>query len=155
MTYDSREDTRKHIEEVKGTLKVIRDELLKRGLKHDASKLVDPEKAVFDDATPKLEKLTYGSKEYKKQLKSMDKALKHHYESNRHHPEHHKNGVKDMNLVDLVEMFCDWVAATKRHADGDIYASITINKERFDLPPMLAKIFENTAKDTFGMKGKK
>jgi hypothetical protein len=52
--------------------------------------------------------------------------------------------VDGMNLLDLVEMFCDWKAATMRHADGDISRSITQNTERFSLSPQLAQIFQNT-----------
>jgi hypothetical protein len=37
----------------------------------------------------------------------MAPALKHHYENNRHHPEHFKNNIDDMNLIDLIEMLCD------------------------------------------------
>jgi hypothetical protein len=49
-----------------------------------------------------------------------------------------------MNLVDLVEMICDWMAATIRHADGDIDESIQINKERFNIPDVLVSILQNT-----------
>ena len=77
----------------------------------------------------------------------MKPILDHHYKNNRHHPEYHKNGIDDMNLIDLVEMFCDWLAATKRHADGDIMKSIKHNKDRFKMNEQLVKIFENTAKE--------
>jgi hypothetical protein len=58
--------------------------------------------------------------------------------------------LKGMTLVDLVEMFCDWCAATERHADGDIQKSITLNKERFQFGDVLESIFRNTARE-FGM----
>ena len=49
----------------------------------------------------------------------MGPALQHHYEDNCHHPEHYRNGIHDMNMVDLIEMLCDWRAAIKRyHPDG-------------------------------------
>lgn len=51
-----------------------------------------------------------------------------------------------MNLVDIVEMFCDWRAAVKRHADGDVNKSITHNTERFQLGEVLPEIFRNEAK---------
>jgi hypothetical protein len=53
--------------------------------------------------------------------------------------------VNDMNLVDLIEMFCDWKASSTRHNDGNIRKSIEINGNRFNLSPQLIKIFENTA----------
>jgi hypothetical protein len=54
-----------------------------------------------------------------------------------------------MTLVDVVEMLCDWAAATQRHDDdGDIFDSIEKNAERFDLSEQLAQILRNTAKVT-------
>ena len=75
--------------------------------------------------------------------------MAHHYETNRHHPEHFTNGFKGMNLVDLVEMFCDWVASTSRHKDGDIYNSIQQNKGRFGYSNELEMIFINTVAEVF------
>lgn len=132
---------------------IINDLLLERHAKHDLSKIKEPEKSVFDEVTPLLDKLTYGSDEYNKMLKKMKPALDHHYEHNRHHPEHYENGMKDMTLVDVVEMFCDWCAATDRHDDGDITKSIKHNAERFGYDEVLANIFANTARE-YGM-GKK
>ena len=54
-----------------------------------------------------------------------------------------------MNLVDLVEMFCDWLASTQRMAKGDIYKSIEHAQERFGLSDDLVAILRNTAKDVF------
>jgi len=52
-----------------------------------------------------------------------------------------------MTLIDVMEMFCDWLSATKRHADGDIYKSIAINKKRFNYGEELEALFINTAKE--------
>jgi hypothetical protein len=54
-----------------------------------------------------------------------------------------------MNLIDLVEMLCDWYAASKRHNDGDIMKSIEINQKRFGFSDDLRQILENTVKDLF------
>ncbi len=51
-----------------------------------------------------------------------------------------------MDLMDVVEMFCDWKAATMRHNDGDIRKSIEINQKRFNMSDDLMEIFKNTAK---------
>ena len=38
---------------------------------------------------------------------------------NRHHPEHFgEDGIRGMNLPDVVEMLCDWKAASERTKDG-------------------------------------
>jgi hypothetical protein len=112
---------------------------------HDDSKLFDPEKAIFDEFTPKLRDSTYGSDEYKTYLEQMGEALQHHYASNRHHPEHFENGIDGMTLVDVVEMLADWKAATERHADGDLAKSLEIQRERFGMSDQLVSILRNTA----------
>jgi hypothetical protein len=118
-----------------------------RGATHDASKFEDPERRPFNLGATILRDTTYGSDEYRASLKDqLGEALAHHYANNRHHPEHFENGVDDMTLIDLLEMFCDWLAAVRRHADGDIYKSIEHNTERFGLSPQLAAILRNTAK---------
>ncbi|OGP67121.1 MAG: hypothetical protein A2W27_08195 [Deltaproteobacteria bacterium RBG_16_44_11] len=112
---------------------------------HDQSKLGDVEKKTFDIYTPRLKGTTYGSNRYKQELLTeMNVALKHHYENNSHHPEHFENGIDGMTLIDLLEMVCDWNAATERHADGNIVESLRINKERFKMSDQLSKILENT-----------
>jgi hypothetical protein len=52
--------------------------------------------------------------------------------------------VNKMNLLDVLEMFADWKAATMRHHDGNIRYSISRNRERFGLSQQLAEIMANT-----------
>lgn len=144
MKYDSRKDTLAHIQEVAKYLIIIEDQTRRRAIEHDYTKMHPPEADIFDIYTPKLKDTTYGSDEYKQYLAEMKPALDHHYKHNRHHPEHFKNGINDMNLVDLIEMFCDWLAATTRHNDGDIYKSIEINAKRFGISDQLKQILKNT-----------
>lgn len=144
-SYDSRADTLLHIKRVSQLLTEASSELITRANKHDDSKLKSPEKEIFDEFTPKLKNSTYGSEEYKDFLASMKVGLDHHYKNNSHHPEHYENGVNGFDLFDLIEMFFDWKAATERHANGNIYSSIEINKERFNLSPQLCDILKNTA----------
>ncbi|RPH39664.1 MAG: hypothetical protein EHM86_07175 [Desulfobulbaceae bacterium] len=144
MGYDSTNDTNEHRKQVNKLLCDVRLDLRKRGVYHDLSKLGEPEKEIFDIVTPKLKALTYGSEEYRESLKEMGKALEHHYMKNRHHPEHFKNGIDDMSLLDVVEMLADWKAATLRHADGDIIKSLDINRKRFGISNQFYKILLNT-----------
>ena len=146
MQYDSKADTLQHIKRVNELLLTAVSELLIRAGKHDSSKLESPEKELFDEFTPKLKGCTYGSDEYKEYLKELKVALDHHYQNNSHHPEHYENGVNGFDLFDLMEMFFDWKAAGERHADGNIYKSIEINKDRFKLSEQTIDIFTNTAK---------
>lgn len=142
--YDSTPDTLKHIEQVQFYMAISINILLKAAFLHDKSKLEEPEKSLFDKYTPLLKATTYGSDEYKTYLKEMGEALAHHYVVNEHHPEHYKNGIDGMTLFDLVEMFCDWFAASKRHTDGSMRGSLEINRERFAMSDQLYQIFVNT-----------
>lgn len=139
-------ETNKHIAEVKLRMNMIAEEIFNRADYHDCSKMRSPEAEIFVEYTPKLKNCTYGSEEYKQFLSEMDIALKHHYEYNRHHPEHFLNGIMNMTLVDLIEMICDWKAATLRHNDGDIYKSIELNQKRFNYSDELKQILINTVK---------
>lgn len=149
MNYDSTEDTLKHAKMVREYGIRLSDDLMRRLLIHDKSKMGSPEKEIFDEFTPKLKDSTYGSDEYKEYLKSMGEALSHHYANNQHHPEHYTNGIKGMSLVDLCEMIADWKAASLRHGNGDIMKSIEINQERFGYSDELKQILINTVRDYF------
>jgi len=144
--YDSTLDTQLHISRVGQLLVRAAIELVNRGEKHDASKLLPLEKETFDRVTPQLKKLTFGTPEYQASLDSMKEALEHHYQNNSHHPEHYLDGVDGMDLFDLLEMFMDWKAAGERHAGGgDILKSIELNTERFGLSSQRVNILINTA----------
>lgn len=145
-TAECQVETMKHIEKVREILRAFIYKLVTRGVEHDRLKLESPEVEIFTEFTPKLAETTYGSKEYNDFLTKMQIALKHHYTNYRHHPEHFKNGIYDMNLVDIVEMFCDWKASSMRHNDGNLLESIEINTKRFSLDSQLKQIFINTAK---------
>ena len=147
MAYDSKDDTLEHIEQVRSNLSQIVFDLVKRAEHHDRSKLGEIEKPILDEFTPKLKDSTYGSEEYNGFLKEMGEALEHHYAVNDHHPEHFEKGIKDMNLMQIIEMLADWYAATMRHTDGNMYESIRINAKRFDFGEELELIFLNTAND--------
>lgn len=147
--YDSTKDTLEHIENVKKKIEIMIDNLNIKGKNHDKSKLESPEKEIFDIYTPKLKHSTYGSDEYKGYLKEMKVALDHHYKNNKHHPEHNENGIRAMNLLDIIEMLCDWIAATERHEDGCIFKSLEINQKRFGYSDELKQILLNTVMKYF------
>jgi hypothetical protein len=143
---ECRVETQKHIEAVRKYIRFMIDKIDMRGVKHDASKLESPEVEVFAEYTPKLNNTTFGSEEYYQNLDHMKSALDHHYASNRHHPEHFVNGINDMTLIDILEMFCDWKASTLRHNDGNLLKSIETNAERFHMDGQLKQILINTAR---------
>jgi hypothetical protein len=148
--YDSRPDTYEHIAKVRGYVLDCVHDLIARADIHDLSKLESPEKEMFDKYTPKLSDpaMVYGSDEYKATTKAMkDEGLDHHFEVNDHHPEHFPNGFKDMNLIQIIEMLCDWKAAGERHADGgDIKRSITIQQQKLGFSDDVMIVMMNTAR---------
>lgn len=139
-------DTKKHMDRVSKLIDNTVEELKDRAVNHDASKLSKEELDLFVEYTPRLKEVKYGSAEYKECLVGLKPALDHHYAVNRHHPEYHENGIEDMDLMDLLELVCDWKAASERHSDGCVYSSIEINKARFKISDQLATILKNTAK---------
>lgn len=141
---DWRFKTLRHMETVRNFLQVCIGELLQRGMQHDQTKLEPPEADTFEAYTPKLRGAAYGSEEYKTFLKEMAPALKHHYATYRHHPEHHAGGMQDMTLIDLLEMLCDWKASSMRMLDGDIYKSLDMNQQRFGYSDETKRFMKNT-----------
>lgn len=136
--------TMRHIETVRNYLNAVIRVLMTRAEHHDQSKLEPPEVQIFEEYTPKLHDCTYGSDEYRAFLAEMKPAIDHHNEANRHHPEHFVNGIRGMNLIDLLEMLCDWKSATMRHNNGDILKSLEINAKRFGYGTELYHILLNT-----------
>lgn len=122
-------------------------ELLKRAFLHDLSKFSPNERTAFFQVIHKLKKLTYGSPEYQECLENIKPALDHHYKTNPHHPEHHVDGIEGFSLIDLIEMYCDWRAAVRRHDNGDIYRSIKVNKDRFKMSDQICSVLRNTLPD--------
>ena len=132
--------------------------LLKRAILHDLSKYSKKEAKLFAKFTPKLKNTIYGSKEYKNYLKQLKPALNNYYSVNKHHPEYYGQPdvsisvIGSMTLVDIVEMLCDWTAATKRHKDSNVLKSIEINKNRFNYTNEMENILKYTIKELTGGK---
>jgi len=137
--------TIEHKEMVYKMMDLIAQIIRKRGCTHDDSKLDNPEFEIFSKYTPELAKLEYGSEEYKQMLEeNLKPALDAHYARNDHHPEFYANGIKDMSLLSIIEMFVDWYCSTKRQDSGNIRISIEKNRERFGYSRELEQILINT-----------
>jgi len=165
LLYDSRVDTYEHIEKVRALMIRAAHALLVRAHVHDRSKLESPEVEVFNEFSPKLAEVEYGSAEYEACRKGMGEALEHHYAHNSHHPEGHEAGIAGMSLLDLLEMLCDWKAASERvksvrppapaaagraaapDYDSNLMRSIGLNQDRFGYGDELRAILENTARE--------
>jgi hypothetical protein len=136
---------REHQDKVRKLLNYVIGEFWVRYQDHDKSKLEEPEFPIFDKYFDKLLETEYGSPAYTEQLKFIVKAATHHYGVSRHHPEHFTDGVNGMNLIDLIEMVADWIAATSYGPNGNIKKSIEFNTQRFELSDQLVCVFKNTA----------
>lgn len=144
---DSTQNILEHIGKVRDRIDQMCNNLTVRAVRHDASKLDEPEKSGFDVLTFKLATLTYGSDEYKAALEEGKVTIAHHYSVNTHHPEHWPNGIAGMSLLDVVEMLCDWKAASERTMQGSIAQSLAHNKQRFGIDDQLFSVIENTVKE--------
>jgi len=144
--FESMCETYKHKQLINKYINLITNKLSERAINHDNSKLEYPEVDILKEHNHKLSNTTYNNEEDKKCRQEMKIALDHHYAKNRHHPEHFPNGIKDMDLIDLIEMICDWKSSSLRHNDGNILISIDKNQERFGYSQELAQIFKNTVK---------
>jgi hypothetical protein len=123
MEYDSAEDTLLHIKRVNKLLLDVAKKLMNRSI--------------------------YNLIESEKSLGKLKPTLDHHYANNSHYPEYYKNGIDDFTLIDLIEMFLDWMAASEQNEDGDIFRLIEINKKRFKISDQLVRILNNTVKEIF------
>jgi hypothetical protein len=144
---DSTQDTLEHIGKVQDRIQEVCNNLTVRAVRHDLSKLVEPEKSGFDVLSAQLSTLVYGSAEYRAALEAGKDTIAHHYSVNTHHPEHYPDGVGGMSLLDVVEMLCDWKAASERTKQGSIAQSLAHNKERWHISDELASILANTVKE--------
>lgn len=144
---DSTQDTLDHIGKVQSRLQEVCNHLTVRAAHHDASKLIEPEKSGYDQLVTNLADVQYGTDDYRAALREAKPTIAHHYAANDHHPEHWPNGINDMSLLSIVEMLCDWKAASERTKQGSIAQSLTVNAERFGINLQLAGILENTVRE--------
>lgn len=121
-----------HVTLVQDNLHRVIDKLVKRARVHDLSKLNDDEFSGFVQINKVAREHPYGSDEYKASLKEVD-AVELHYSRNDHHPEFFDGGVNDMNLLQLIEMVCDWKAASETYGQTSFSESLRIQKDRFKI----------------------
>jgi hypothetical protein len=143
---DSTKDTLDHKAKVQAAMGKLINELLQRAATHDNSKLQEPEKSGYDALGAAMQGVEYGTPEYFAVIAASQLAVAHHYAYNRHHPEHHADGVDDMTLVDLLEMVCDWEAAAQRRDKHALEQAAALST-RFAIGGQLQRIILNTLED--------
>lgn len=134
-------------------LQKVANALFGRAVVHDNSKFSPEEYEPYEEAFPGLQKYAYGTDEFKAELAKIKPAIKHHYENNDHHAEFFESGINDMNLIQLIEMTCDWIAASER-SQTDIFKGLELNKERFGIDDQLYGIIKNTVMELTGKSDK-
>ena len=140
--------TIKYIMQVRDNIGVLTKALSDRAKSHDKSKMKSPEREAYSLITDRLRTTKDGGVGYKEFLDSLQPAIAHHKSQNRHHPEAHLNGINGMDLVDIMEMLADWIAAVKRD-NGDIHKSIKTSALSFHMNPQLVAILTNTVNRYF------
>ncbi len=143
---ESTRDAIRHIGMVQCYLNELIKEWITRSSVHDLSKLNEPELSGYAGLSDAVKGLKYGTDEYRAAFAPFKAIINHHYEANDHHPEHFKNGLAGMNLLQLVEMVCDWKAASLR-TSSTLEDSLEASFQRFKIEPQLAAIIYNTIRE--------
>ena len=116
---------------VSATLRAIAYELMRRADLHDQSKLSLDEFEGFAKINRVGREHEYGSDEYFAALNAVDpNPIPLHYSRNDHHPEFHAK-ITYMEFPELVEMVCDWYAASVTYGKTSFQGSLTVGFDRW------------------------
>lgn len=120
-------ETNMHKRDVFNNIKAIAERAMEVAQFHDESKYSGEELPLLATKTPE----------------DHDKAMEHHYKVNRHHPEHFQNGINGMCVVDLMEMYSDWLSDAEE--EGADFLQVLEEKQRkYQFSNDLKNIFHNT-----------
>jgi hypothetical protein len=117
--------------------------LATRGANHDSSKLKEPEYSGWL-AMDKEPRYPYGSRKYYDKMFRYKEVLEHHYSINSHHPEHFEDPSNQMDLIDLIEMLCDWFSYSNDISWLEGYNTINSQCARFKLNDTIKHLLLNT-----------
>lgn len=136
-----------HQQKVQKNAHLLCSELIKRADEHDKSKLEEPELTGWEemDKEPRYE---YGTEEYFEKQERYRWVFQHHYLNNKHHPEYWRGFLCDMDLIDVLEMICDW-ASFDYMTYTDAIEIIEQQMDRFGFNGLLKSLILNTFKNYF------
>lgn len=122
--------------------------LLDRGNKHDDSKLQSPELEWWTKMDGE-KRFAYGTKEYHEKMERYKHLFEMHWKNNRHHPEYFEYNLDDMDLIDVIEMLCDWLSYKDKLSYTE--ASNLVNQQclRYGFSEELRDLILNTLKNHF------
>lgn len=125
---------------------ILIKELEHRADSHDDSKLREPEYSGWLEMD-KEPRYPYGTPQYFEKMRRWKWLFDLHYRHNRHHPEHWHGFFEDMDLMDVLEMMCDWVSYNDRLTSMSAIEITEQQCERFGFPPLLKDLIMNTLKN--------
>jgi hypothetical protein len=129
----------RHRDYVRLALLHVIQNLERRSVEHDASKMLDDEFAGFARINAIARVHKFGSPEYSESMKQERATIDLHFSRNSHHPERprllgeaaeRERGLPDdatywsahasgyMTFLDVIEMVCDWWGARKGYGDS-------------------------------------
>lgn len=124
-----------HIGKVRENMRQIINRLMQQSERHDASKMIEPERSGYAALHEDMLSVKYGTPEYAAVVEKHKPTVEHHYMCNSHHPECYEKGVREMDLFDILEMLADWKAASERASSKTSFADgFMHNRERFNIP---------------------
>jgi len=139
-----------HIDRVKSWISRFATILYSRGIHHDESKLQEPEYSLWKkmDEEPRY---PYGTQQYKDKLERHKKVFKLHYRKNRHHPEHWNGWYSEMDLVDMIEMMCDWLGYKENISLSEAQKLIETQCKRYGFSNEMRGLLYNTLVNYFAI----
>lgn len=141
------DDLEAHRGKVERLLACAASLLMVRGMDHDASKLGPEEAERYAPVVWQLnhDGPAYGTPEYHELVGTLGPALEHHRACNDHHPEFFggEDPLAKMDLFQVLEMVCDWVAAASRHG-GDPLAAMKQTGRKYPIDPQVKALLTNT-----------
>lgn len=117
--------------------------LTRRAVNHDASKWQDAELIPLLSIADRYNRTEYGSEEYNSLREQIAPAIAHHEKANRHHLGHFNGDISRMNMLDIQEMLCDWMASSEKNG-GDVYNALAEAKAKYNWSDDLYRIMVNT-----------
>ena len=135
-----------HISGVRRRVTLVCTALMNHAIIHDNSKYSEQELNAHISMADEMDGIKYGTDTYYAIKQKYESLSAEHFANNRHHPEHHPNGIDDMNLVDVIEMLCDWLTGSE-NTGTPVERSLEINEKRYHVSPQLMKLLKNTIRD--------
>jgi hypothetical protein len=150
MTARLIERTQAHRRRVSEHLSVCQQILSLRAERHDKSKLEEPELGGFVSTQDRWAGVVYGTPEYQTLCDEIAPTIAHHYAHNDHHPEHYERGVSEMNLLQVLEMLCDWMAVSEEKRES-VLLKLPVLIAKHGIGEQLASVLFATADELEGL----